>query len=140
MTVRAVLARLGACCAFLPTTKGCPMPRAYGFVESKGFIGGVEATDAMNKAASVEFARRVDISGGFVTTVVTGDVGAVKASVEAGAAAAGRVGELHASNVIPNLHEFAAKHVISDDALDALPEGMNALGMIELIGFTGLVE
>ena len=116
------------------------MPRAYGFVETKGFTGCVEATDAMNKAASVDFVRRVDIGGGFVTTLVTGDVGAVKASVDAGTAAARRVGELLTSNVIPNLHEFAIKHIIGADKLKELDPGMRALGMIELIGYTALTE
>lgn len=116
------------------------MPRAYGFVETRGFIGGVEATDAMNKAADVDFVRRLDINGGFVTTIVTGDVGAVKASVEAGAAAARRVGELKTAHVIPNLHEQAATRVLKEETPKALDATMNALGMIETIGYIPLIE
>jgi ethanolamine utilization protein EutM len=74
---------------------------AIGMVETKGLIGLVEATDAMAKAANVEIVKRVNIGGGLVTTVVRGDVGSVRAAVEAGANAAGQVGELISSHVIP---------------------------------------
>ncbi len=74
---------------------------AIGLVETKGLIALVEATDAMAKAANVEIVKRVSIGGAFVTTVVRGDVGSVRAAVEAGAAAAQQVGELVASHVIP---------------------------------------
>ena len=75
--------------------------QAIGLVETKGLIGLVEATDAMAKAANVEIVKRVGIGGGLVTTVVRGDVGSVRAAVEAGAAAAGQTGELVSSHVIP---------------------------------------
>ncbi len=78
---------------------------ALGMIETKGFVGLVEASDAMCKAANVELIKRIEIGGGFVTTLVRGDVGSVKAAVEAGAAAAGKVGELVASHVIPAPHE-----------------------------------
>jgi carbon dioxide concentrating mechanism protein CcmO len=117
-----------------------PMPRAYGFVETRGFTGDVEATDAMNKAASVEFARRVDISGGLVTTIVTGDVGAVKASVDAGVTSARRVGEVVASNVVANLHDQVVARIVGEEAVKTLDPSMNALGMIETIGYTAMVE
>ncbi len=74
---------------------------ALGMIETKGFVGLVEASDAMCKAANVELVKRIEIGGGYVTTIVTGDVGSVKAAVEAGAAAAGKVGELVCSHVIP---------------------------------------
>jgi ethanolamine utilization protein EutM len=77
---------------------------AIGMVETKGNIGMIEATDAMCKAADVVLVRRIEIGGGFVTTIVEGDVGAAKAAVEAGGAAASRVGELVATNVIPAPH------------------------------------
>lgn len=77
------------------------MQTAIGLVETKGLLALVEATDAMVKAASVEVVKRVDIGGGLVTTVVTGDVGSVRAAVEAGASAASQVGELISSHVIP---------------------------------------
>jgi ethanolamine utilization protein EutM len=77
------------------------MQNAIGLVETKGLIGLVEATDAMAKAANVEIVKRVGIGGGLVTTVVRGDVGSVRAAVEAGANAATQVGELVGSHVIP---------------------------------------
>lgn len=77
------------------------MQPAIGLVETKGLVALVEATDAMAKAANVEIVKRVSIGGGLVTTVVSGDVGSVRAAVEAGAAAATQVGELVSSHVIP---------------------------------------
>ncbi len=77
------------------------MQNAIGLIETRGLIGLVEATDAMAKAANVQVAKRVGIGGGLVTTVVTGDVGSVRAAVEAGANAASQVGELMGSHVIP---------------------------------------
>ena len=78
---------------------------ALGLIETKGHTGLVEATDAMLKAADVEVAKSIAIGGGFVAVVVRGDVGSVKAAVDAGADAAGRVGELVAAHVIPRPHE-----------------------------------
>ena len=77
------------------------MQEAIGMVETRGLIGLVEATDAMAKAANVKVLKRVDIGGGLVTTVVSGDVGSVRAAVEAGATAATQLGELISSHVIP---------------------------------------
>ncbi len=77
------------------------MQSALGFIETKGLIGLVEATDAMAKAANVEIVKRVDIGGGLCTTIVSGDVGSVRAAVEAGAGAASQTGELVSSHVIP---------------------------------------
>ncbi len=74
---------------------------AIGLVETKGLVALVEATDAMAKAANVEIVKKVQIGGGFVTTVVKGDVGSVRAAVEAGANAAAQVGELVGSHIIP---------------------------------------
>ena len=74
---------------------------ALGMIETKGYVGLVEGSDAMCKAANVELIKRIEIGGGYVTTIVRGDVGSVKAAVDAGAAAASRVGELVACNVIP---------------------------------------
>jgi len=76
------------------------MQYAIGLVETRGLIGLVEATDAMAKAANVQVVKRVGIGGGLVTTVVQGDVGSVRAAVEAGASAASQVGELVSSHVI----------------------------------------
>ena len=74
---------------------------AIGLIETKGLLGLVEATDAMAKAANVNIVKRVSVGGGLVTTVVSGDVGSVRAAVEAGANAASQVGELVGSHVIP---------------------------------------
>ena len=77
---------------------------AVGLVETKGWVGLVEATDAMCKAADVHIVKTVQIGSAYVTTVVRGDVGSVKAAVEAGAQAASKVGELVSSHVIPRPH------------------------------------
>ncbi len=77
---------------------------AIGMIETKGWTGLVEGTDAMGKAANVEIVRTIQIGGAFVTTIVRGDVGSVKAAVEAGGEAAGKVGELVASHVIARPH------------------------------------
>lgn len=77
------------------------MNTALGLIETKGLVGLVEATDAMAKAANVQIVKRIGIGGAFVATVVTGDVGSVRAAVEAGAQAAQQVGELVGSHVIP---------------------------------------
>ena len=74
-------------------------------VETKGLIGAIEAADAMVKAANVTLMGKEKIGSGLVTVMVRGDVGAVKASVDAGAAAAKRVGELVSVHVIPRPHE-----------------------------------
>jgi ethanolamine utilization protein EutM len=76
------------------------MQSAIGLVETKGLIALVEATDAMAKAANVSIVKRVAIGGGLVTTVVSGDVGSVRAAVEAGANAASQIGELVSSHII----------------------------------------
>lgn len=78
---------------------------ALGFIETRGHVGVVEATDAMLKAADVQLVKSVPIGGAYVTVVVRGDVGSVKAAVDAGAAAASRVGELIAAHVIARPHE-----------------------------------
>ncbi len=77
------------------------MQSALGMIETKGLVGLVEATDAMAKAANVKILKKVSIGGGLVTTLVTGDVGSVRAAVEAGASAAAQVGELLSSHIIP---------------------------------------
>ena len=78
---------------------------ALGMIETKGMVGAVEAADAMVKAANVNLIGKVHVGGGLVTVMVRGDVGAVKASVEAGGAAAKRVGELVSVHVIPRPHD-----------------------------------
>lgn len=78
---------------------------ALGFVETRGNNGTVMAIDAMLKTANVELVKRVEIGGGYVTALVRGEVGAVRSSVDAGAAAAESVGELVCTNIIPSAHE-----------------------------------
>lgn len=86
------------------------MSEAIGLIETRGYVGLVEASDAMVKAANVELVKSVPIGGALITTVVKGDVGSVKAAVDAGKDAATRVGNLVASHVIarpsPELLKF----------------------------------
>ena len=77
---------------------------ALGMIETKGFIGSIEAADAMVKAANVTLVGKERVGGGIVTVLVRGDVGAEKAATDAGAAAAQRVGELLSVHVIPRPH------------------------------------
>ncbi len=82
---------------------------ALGLIETRGLVGAIEAADAMVKAANVDLIGKEQIGGGFVTVMVRGDVGAVKAATDAGAAAARKVGELLSVHVIPRPHEELAK-------------------------------
>ena len=82
---------------------------ALGMVETKGLVGSIEAADAMVKSANVVLVGKEYIGAGFVTVMVRGDVGAVKAATDAGAAAARRVGELVAVHVIPRPHTEVEK-------------------------------
>jgi len=81
------------------------MNKAIGLIETRGFTGLAVSTDAMLKSASVELLKQVSIGGGFVTTVITGDVGSVKAAVEAGTEVAKNAGEFISSHIIPRPHE-----------------------------------
>lgn len=85
------------------------MNNALGMIETKGLVGAVEAADAMTKAANVTLIGKVTVGGGLITVMVRGDVGAVKAATEAGAEAAGRVGELLSVHVIPRPHQDIEK-------------------------------
>jgi ethanolamine utilization protein EutM len=78
---------------------------ALGLIETKGLVGMIEATDAMLKAANVSLVGRVGIGAAYITTMVRGDVGSVRAAVESGAEAASRVGELVSAHVIPRPDE-----------------------------------
>jgi microcompartment protein CcmL/EutN len=80
------------------------MGEALGLIETRGFIGMVEASDAMVKAAKVTLVHYEKVGGGYVTAVVRGDVAAVRAAVDAGNAAASKVGELISTHVIPQPH------------------------------------
>ena len=80
------------------------MSESLGMVETNGYVGSVEASDAMVKAASVSLVKQEQIGGGLVTVLVKGDVGSVKAAVEAGSEAADKVGELVCSHVLARPH------------------------------------
>ncbi len=77
---------------------------ALGMIETKGLVAAIEAADVMLKCAKVELIGKEAIGGGFVTVMVRGEIAAVKAATEAGAAAAQRIGELISVHVIPRLH------------------------------------
>jgi len=81
------------------------MSQALGLLETKGLVGLVDASDAMCKAADVQLVKMIEIGGGYVTTIVRGDVGSVRAAIDAGAAAAKALGELVSAHVIPRPHE-----------------------------------
>jgi ethanolamine utilization protein EutM len=86
------------------------MSESLGMIETKGYVGSVEASDAMVKAAAVTLVKQIQIGGGFVTVLVKGDIGSVKAAIEAGAEAAKRVGELICAHVIARPHADLLKH------------------------------
>ncbi len=79
--------------------------QALGMIETRGLVGAIEAADAMVKAANVTLVGKEQVGGGYVTVLVRGDVGAVKASTDAGAEAAAKVGELVSTHVIARPHE-----------------------------------
>ena len=96
---------------------------ALGMVETKGLVGAIEAADAMVKAANVVLVGREFIGSAYVTVMVRGDVGAVKAATDAGAAAARRVGELVSVHVIPRPHQEVEKVLPALAAESTAPAG-----------------
>src|SRR5580692_2523231 len=95
------------------------MNEAIGMIETKGFTGSVEATDAMAKAANVTISRTVAIGGGLITVICKGDVASVKAAVDAGSKSASKVGELVASHVIARPHEDLLKGFLGEAVANA---------------------
>lgn len=91
------------------------MNDALGMIETKGFVGAVEAADAMLKAANVNLIGTERIGSGLVTVLVNGDVGAVKAAVDAGAVAAGNVGQVVSTHVIPRPHQDVTKVMVPNN-------------------------
>jgi ethanolamine utilization protein EutM len=89
---------------------------AIGMIETRGYVGSVEASDAMVKAANVTLIKSISIGGGLITVLATGDVGSVKAAVDAGAKAAGKVGELVGSHILARPHEDLMKVFIGEPA------------------------
>ena len=92
------------------------MSEAIGMIETKGYVGSVEASDAMVKAANVTLVKSIPIGGGLITVLVKGDVGSVKAAVDAGAKAAGKVGELISSHIIARPHDDLFKAFLETGA------------------------
>jgi len=92
------------------------MSDALGMIETKGYVGSVEASDAMVKAANVGLVRTIPIGGGMITVLCKGDVGSVKAAVDAGSKAAGKVGELISSHIIARPHEDLLKSFLGETA------------------------
>lgn len=92
------------------------MNEAIGMIETRGFTGSIEATDAMAKAANVTISKTIPIGGGLITVICRGDVASVKAAVDAGGKAASKVGELVASHVIARPHEDLARGFLGDPA------------------------
>ena len=90
------------------------MSEALGMIETKGYVGAVEASDAMVKAANVRLVKTIPIGGGMITVLAQGDVGSVKAAVDAGSNAAARVGELISSHLLARLHEDLLKAFVPD--------------------------
>lgn len=95
---------------------------ALGMIETKGFVGAVEAADAMVKAANVQLVGKEYIGAGYVTIFVRGDVGAVKAATDAGAAAARRVGELISVHVIPRPHNEVERVIPTGGRVGTSPD------------------
>src|SRR5881628_3388004 len=90
------------------------MSEALGMIETKGYVSSVEASDAMVKAANVSIVKTIPIGGGLITVICKGDVGSVKAAVDAGSKAAGKIGELVAAHVIARPHEDLSKGFLGD--------------------------
>jgi ethanolamine utilization protein EutM len=91
------------------------MSEAIGMIETKGYTGSIEATDAMAKAANVTISKTISIGGGMITVICRGDVASVKAAVDAGAKSASRVGELVASHVIARPHDDLTKIFLGEN-------------------------
>ena len=87
---------------------------AIGMIETRGYVGSVEASDAMVKAANVTLVKTISIGGGLITVFATGDIGSVKAAVDAGSKAAGKVGELVGSHILARPHEDLMKVIIGE--------------------------
>ena len=92
------------------------MSEALGMIETKGYVGAVEASDAMVKAANVTLVKTIPIGGGLITVLARGDVGSVKAAVDAGSKAAGKVGELISSHIIARPHDDLIKAFLGEAA------------------------
>src|SRR5882757_4170902 len=90
------------------------MSEALGMIETKGYVGSVEASDAMVKTVNVNLIKTIPIGGGLITVLCWGDVGSVKAAVDVGSKAASKVGELVSSHILVRLHEDLLKSFLGD--------------------------
>jgi|SRR4051794_1609754 ethanolamine utilization protein EutM len=95
------------------------MSEAIGMIETKGYTGSIEATDAMAKAANISISKTITIGGGLITVICRGDVASVKAAVDAGSKAASKVGELVASHVIARPHDDLGKVFLGENHASA---------------------
>ncbi|MCL4177501.1 MAG: BMC domain-containing protein [Verrucomicrobia bacterium] len=95
------------------------MSEALGMIETRGYVGSVEASDAMVKAANVTLVKTIPIGGGMITVMARGDVGSVKAAVDAGSKAASRVGELISSHIIARPHDDLLRAFLGESAKPA---------------------
>jgi ethanolamine utilization protein EutM len=98
------------------------MQKALGLIETSGLVGAIEAADAMVKAAKVKFLGRQKVKGGLVAVMVAGDVGAVKAAVDAGAAACKQVGKLISAHVIPRPHDDIDMMIPAEPEIEKVSE------------------
>src|SRR5215212_7451655 len=92
------------------------MSEAIGMIETKGYTGSIEATDAMAKAANISISKTIQIGGGLITVICRGDVASVKAAVDAGSKAASKVGELVAAHIIARPHEDLGRGFFGEQA------------------------
>ena len=92
------------------------MSEAIGMIETRGYVGSVEASDAMVKAANVTLVKTIPIGGGLITVLARGDIGSIKAAVDAGSKAAGKVGELVSAHILARPHEDLLKIFVGEPA------------------------
>lgn len=114
-------------------------PEAVGFVETRNWAALMAASDAMNKTAPVKSLGEVQSGGGYVTTMVAGDVGAVRSAVEAGSEAAKALGEFVSENVIPQIHPDVFQRLLKGSSFKGPVPDYWALGLVETVGFTAMV-
>src|SRR5258707_1204051 len=98
------------------STTNLRMSEALGMIETKGYVGSVEASDAMVKAANVTLVKTIPIGGGLITVLCRGDVGSVKAAIDAGSKAAAKVGELVSSHILARPHDDLLKSFLGEPA------------------------
>ena len=110
--------------------------QAIGMVETRGLVASIEASDVMLKSANVSLLLKEHVGGGLVTTIVTGDTGSVKASVDAGAAAAERVGELVSAHVIPRPAPSVGRMLQDEPPCEEKPNDEKPVNIDELRGMT----